>query len=127
MNVDLSICNPSVGQEACVQNRNGSGLVADYILWNFFGKPDLAIERQFIGSILAPGIDFTHKDNDIYGSVYVNEFTNINNEVHVRPFDYDFPASTLTITPVPEPGSIMALVGLLGSGCCFRRRRRKQA
>ena len=119
INVDLSI----YGGGAFVQNRNGNN-VADYILWNFFGGSDLTIQNQFIGSILAPGIDFTHQVNDIYGSVYVNSFVN-EGEVHVHPFDFNFPINTTPpITSVPEPGSIMALVGLLGSGCCFRRRRR---
>lgn len=117
INVDLSGYNGG----AFVQNRNGND-EADNILWNFYGATNLTIQNQFIGSILAPDINFTHSNNDIKGSVIAGSFVKNQGQVHVHPFTYDFPSPSPAPPPVPDAGStgLMALL-VLPLFAVFRR------
>lgn len=117
INVDLS----SYSGAAFVQNRNGNN-EADNILWNFYGATNLAIQNQFIGSILAPGIDFTHSNNDVKGSVIARSFVKNGGQVHVHPFTVDFPGGESPAPPVPDAGStgLLALLVLPVLAACRR-------
>ncbi len=108
INVDLS----GYKGGAFAQNRNGDK-EADYILWNFYGAPTLTLENQFIGTILAPDIALTHKNNDIKGSVIAGSFTKIGGQVHVHSFSNDFPEKTPASHSVPDGGSTGLLVLLM--------------
>jgi len=99
----------------------GSGFSAGNIIWNFSQansvSVQLAIDDQFIGSILAPEADLSNT-TQIDGSVAVGTF-NQNGEIHLPLLDSNFP----TPTPTPEPSAlgIMAVGGL----ALLARRRRK--
>lgn len=106
VNVDLS----GYTGGAFAQNRNGSNTQATHILWNFYGASSLSLQNQFIGTILAPTIDLTHTNNDIYGTVIADTFTNSGGEVHVDQYQGTVPK------PVPDSAStaLLVLVGLAG-------------
>lgn len=102
INVDLTGYNGN----AITQNRNGSDAAADRILWNFYGADTLVLANQFVGSVFAPDLAFTHQNNDLKGQVIAEAFTKIGGQVHDHRYTGDVPPPPA----VPEGGSTWLLL-----------------
>jgi choice-of-anchor A domain-containing protein len=88
--------------------------IAPFALWNFYNAENLVVEREFGGTILAPGAAFRN-ENNIEGTVVVGSLLQ-HGEIHLQPF-VDIPP-----TSVPEPGSIALLLAGLAALSCRRSR-----
>ncbi|RYG40642.1 choice-of-anchor A family protein [bacterium] len=89
------------------------------MLWNFQQISTLTIgQRDFNGSILAPGASVIVDGGNVNGHVIANSLlVNNGKELHM--------GSGITfngVTPVPEPASLAALA--VGAAALLRRRRR---
>jgi choice-of-anchor A domain-containing protein len=73
---------------------------ATRVLWNFEGNINLTTSREWWGSILGVNTSITD-DQDIDGQIFAKNLTVNSGEIHYDQF-----------TPIPEPATYAALIGL---------------
>jgi len=92
------------------------------LLWNFPDAASINFERQFRGSILAPGAAIRNQNN-LEGSVVVNSFVQ-RGEVHQPIFANNFPPVNAPGLDIPEPQTwALFALALCGMGLVRYRRR----
>jgi choice-of-anchor A domain-containing protein len=92
--------------------------VGSQVIWNFYDATSLTISSQFGGAVLATDALVTNTA-DIEGGLFANAL-DLRAQVHVQPFT----GNVDTLSPVPEPSTIMMVMaglGVLGIGRLRRR------
>ena len=90
------------------------------VIWNFTDAATLDLQRQFQGSVLAPGAALTA--NTIEGSVVAKIF-NQTNEVHLGTYAQSISFIPDGVGSVPEPAVWMEMIlGFAFAGAALRRR-----
>ncbi len=100
-------------------DTNYSGVAQD-LLWNFIGTTNIAFDREFAGTVLAPDADVTNT-SPIDGTLVAANAT-LNSEIHSAPFTGTLPDGSTPTTPVPEPASAAVVLAGVGMLAVLRRR-----